>query len=212
MNQPPIAPIIDTQDMAEAAGFDEDAWPQSDMAATAESDPEAQIEFHVQMRSWTIREMEALIVEAAAAQMIRGFGEKKFAKIIEDRAIAQVTAKADVQIDRISAEIIDQPLTPAFGAKAPVTMREFIGLYAKEYLTQTVDQDGKPSTGGWGGKTAPRIEQIVSRLMDRKFKAEIEKATNAAVAEIQRETKAVHEALIAAEKSRLREALAKITA
>lgn len=203
--------IIDTQNLAEAVDFDGDQSPREDMSATTESDPAAKIEFHVQMRSWTIRDMEDLIVQAAASQVISGLGDRKFSKLIEDRAIAAVTAQADTKIAGISAEIIDQPLTPSFGDKKPVTMREYLGLYAKDYLTQVVDSQGKPSSGGWGGHDKARIVWIVERAMDAKFKREIEAATNAAVREIQQQVREMHEAVLTAEKARIRDALAKVT-
>jgi hypothetical protein len=203
--------IIDTQYLAEdrAIAFDENDAPREDMAATAVSDPKAEIEFFVQMRSWTKRDMADLIVEAAAAQMIRGFGDKKFSKLIEDRAISAITEKADAKLAAVSEAIIDQPLTPEFGAKAPVTMREFIGLYAKEYLTERVDSEGKPSKGGWGSNTYTRVELILQRLFDRKFKAEIEKATSSAILQVKEELRAAHAAVIAEEMARFRSALAK---
>ncbi|MEB3214531.1 MAG: hypothetical protein VKL39_24495 [Leptolyngbyaceae bacterium] len=204
-------PIVETEDLAIAADFDADA-PREDLAATAESDPEAKIEFYVQMRSWTIRDMEDLIIQAAATQMIRSFGGKKFSQIIETRAIEAITAKADEKIAAVSDEIIDQPLTPQIGDKAPVTMREFIGLYAKEYLTERVDRDGKPSKGGWGTTTYTRAQMIVMAALDRKFKNEIEKATNSTISEIQGEIRKVHAAILEEEKARIRAAVAKFTA
>ena len=206
-------PIIDTQDLAEVADFDEDAFPVEDIAATEQSDPGAKIEFHVQMRSWTLRDMEDLIVQAAAAQMIRSFGDKQFSKLIEERAITAITAKADEKIATVTAEIIDQPLTPKFGEKAPVTMREFIGLYAKEYLTERVDREGRPSKGGWGSDhTYTRAELSIMKLMDRRFKKEIETATTTAINQMRDEVKRAHDAVLAEEKARIRAAIAKLTA
>jgi hypothetical protein len=199
--------ITDTQDLAELHDFDEDLAPQSDMAATEQSDPAAKIEFHVQMKSWTLRDMEELIVQAAAMQMIKAFGDKKFSKLIEDRAIEAITEKADAKIEAVTAEIIDQPLTPKIGEKAPVTMREFIGLYAKDYLTQRVDRDGKPSSGGWGATTFSRIELMVSQALDRKFQQAIAASTNAMILELQTEIKAAHAKALTAEKARIRAAL-----
>lgn len=200
--------IMDTGDLAADEGL-EDGQVREHMTATKDADPNAKIEFHVQMRSWTMQDMEALIVAAAASQMIKSFGERSFFKLIEDRAISAITAKADEKLAAITTEIIDQPLTPNFGDKAPVTMREFIGLYAKEYLTQTVDSSGAPSKGGWGTSAVPRMQWLVAQALDRKFKNEIEKATNAAITEIQRSLWANHEALIAVEKKRISDAIAK---
>ena len=201
--------IIDTSNVAELndLGPDDEI---SNMDATKEATG-APMEFHVQMRGHTFRDMEDLIVNAAAQQIIGWHSEgNKLKKVIEDRCVAQVTARADEALSKVSADIIDQPLTPSYGDKKPVTMREFIGLTGREYLTERVDRDGKPTTGGWGStSTFTRVELLVSKYMDRHFKNEIEKATNAAISEIQTAIKAQHAEFLAVEKARLREALAK---
>ncbi len=145
--------------------------------------------------------------------MIRSFGDKQFSKLIEERAITAITAMADEIIATVTAEIIDQPLTPQFGEKEPVTMREFIGLYAKEYLTERVDREGKPSKGGWGREhTYTRAELSVMKLMDRRFKNEIEKATTAAINQMRDDVRKAHEAVLEQEKARIRDAISKLTA
>lgn len=197
--------IMDTSDLLGVSNEDD---VREDMAATTEPDASAKLEFHVQMRSWTLRDMELLIVEAAAQQLVGKIERPSdLAKAIEKRAREMLTEKADKRLDAITSEIIDMPVTPTFGNKAPVTMREMIGLYGREYLTQTVRSDGQPATG-WDAKQT-RIAHLVDRALDRKFKAEIERATSALVAALQAEIRAEHAKMIEAEKARIRAALAK---
>lgn len=207
--------ITSTTEMAEAEwdGHSEPANVDTDMTATKK--PEGGIEFYVQMRDYTKRDMEGLIVEAAARVIVGNYGNNVLAKMVEDRCIALVTAAADKHLAGVTAEIIDQPIMPKFPFitkpdQKPVTMREFIGLTGRAYLEERVDGSGNPSSDSWS--TKPRMQHLVEGCVGRTFKNEIEKATNAAIAEVQREIKAKHDAFLAAEKARLREALAKVTA
>ena len=205
--------ITSTADMADAEndGWSEPRDPDSNLVATKE--PEGRgIEFHVSMRDYTLRDMEALIVEAAAMQIVGRRNERELAKAIEAKAIELIDAKATEKLAKVTAEIIDQPMTPDFGDKKPVTMREFLGLYGREYLTEIVDSEGKPSSGGYYDRGKARITWIVERAMQATFKREIEKATNAAITEIQNAIREQHKALLAAETARIREAIAKATA
>lgn len=197
--------ILSTHELAEQQwdGYSEPGDVDTDMAATNRPDREG-IEFHVSMRNYTMRDMEELIIEAAARKMLASFGDQKLSKLIEDRAINLVTAKADDALQSVSAEIINQPLTPDFGQRDPVTMRDFIGLTGREYLTQPVGTDGKPSKGY---NTRPRIQRIVEGWMDRAFKAEIEKATTQVIGEVRSAIKKQHEDMLATEKARVMDAL-----
>lgn len=191
---------------------DEYGEPRSHLVATEQPEGKG-IEFTVGMRGHTMTDMEELIVEAAARTLVGRFGDKTLAKMIEDKCVQQVTAKADAALHAVTHEIIDQPLTPAFGGKKPVTMREFIGLTGREYLTERVDREGKPSSGGeWrSSPTYTRVELLVSNYMQKHFKQEIEKATNGVISEVQKAVRENHAAFIEAEKARLRAALAKAT-
>ena len=201
--------IADTSELAKVADFDEGSEPRDNLEATANSDPAAKVEFHVQMRSWTLNDMEALIVEAAARQLVgRNASEGALSKAVQEAAIRQITEKADAKLATVSAAIIDQPVMAGPGSKDPVTMRDMIGLYANEYLSAVVDREGKPSQSGgyYGGKA--RIVWIVERALDSKFKAEIEKATNAAISQIQASVREQHKAVLDAETARIRAAIA----
>lgn len=180
-----------------------------DMNATR--DPEPGISFHVQMQGYTKAAMDDLIVEAAAQLIVGRHNKNEIAKVIEARCIDLIAARADKALAAVTADIIDQPLTPSFGDKKPVTMREFIGLTGREYLDARVGNDGKPvSSDGWGHThSKSRIEYLVGQHMQRAFKNEIEKATNGTIRELQAAIKTEHQALLDQEKARLREALGK---
>jgi len=201
--------IISTAEIAEAEwdGQSEPREVDIDMSATQGPEAGKDIEFHVQMRGHTMRAMEDLIVEAAARQILRRHNDSTLAKAIEAKCIELLNAKATAALERVTAEIIDQPMTPSFGDKKPVTMREFIGLYGREYLTELVDREGKPTSAY--GSAGKRMEVIASRALSHHFKVEIDKATSAAIREIQAAVKANHDALIAAEKKRIHDAIAK---
>lgn len=209
-----IETIADTSELAELCGFDEEHGPREDMTATVEPDPTAKIEFHVQMRSWTVKDMEELVIEAAARQLVgRNASEGVLAKAVQDSAIRQITERADAKLATVSAEILEQPvLYGPHSAKEPVTLRDMMGLYAKDYLTERVGQDGKPDESYHGSRyNKPRIQWIVERALDGKFKTEIEKATNAAIAQIQSAVREQHKAVVDAETARIRAAIAKAT-
>ncbi len=207
--------IASTSEMAEAewGAHEEPRDVDTDMVATKEAEGRG-IEFHVSMRDYTQRDMEALIIEAAARQILGSRSDAALAKAIEAKCIELVDQKATAALAAVAAEIIEQPLIPSFGSKDPVTMREFIGLTGRDYLTTRVDNSDKPTPNdSWGRNNNPtRIERLVSKYMDQAFKKEIEKATNAAINEVRAAVKARHDALIAAEKTRLREALASVVA
>lgn len=199
--------ITSTHEMAETE-WDGEGEPQdveSDIVATCEPENKG-IEFHVSMRDYTQRAMEDLIIEAAAAMIVGKFGDRTVAKEIEAKALELIQAKIGKRLETVTAEIIDQPMVPTFGAKEPVTMREFIGLYGREYLTQNVDSRGERSTISYD--RVSRAQYFAERYMDRAFKSEIEKATSAAINQIRAEMSAKHTALIAEQVERFKTAMA----
>lgn len=210
----PSNEITSTADMAlaayEASGsYDEPRDVDNDIVATHKPEGKG-IEFHVSMRDYTMADMEALIVEAAATKLLSRLNSTEMSKKVDAMVVASINAKADAVLERVTAEILDQPMTPSFGDKKPVTMRELLGLCGREYLTQTVDSEGKPaSNDGWGRRSnLPRLEYLAGRLIDRKFKNEVEKTVNASISEVQRAVKADLDAHLAAQKARVAEALA----
>ena len=201
--------ITSTDEIAEAEwnGDGEPNDVRSDIVAT--KDPEHRgMEFHVSLRDYTLRDMEDLIVEAAARQIVGQRSDTAMAKKIEAKCVELVNAQAEAALAKVTAEIIDQPMTASFGDKKPVTMREFIGLYGREYLTEKVDTEGMPSSGGYGSRSMARIEYLTNKLLDGKFRQDIEKASHAAVAAVQAEMRAKHKAILETEVARFRAALA----
>jgi len=205
--------ITSTSELAEAEwdGRSEPADVETDMTATTA--PAGGVEFYIQMRDHTMRDMEDLIVEAAARDIVGNYGKDVMAKKVEERCIALVTQMADKHLAGVTAEIIDQPVTPKFpfsskGDEKPVTMRELIGLTGRAYLEARVNHAGEPSTDSWS--TKPRIQHLAEKHMQQAFKNEIEKATNAAVAEVKNAISAQYKAVLNAEKARFLEALSKV--
>lgn len=208
--------ITSTHEMAEQDwdGHSEPSEVETDMVATKGAEGLG-IEFHVSMRDYTMRDMEALIIEAAASQIVGRHNDNTLAKAIEAKCIEQITAKADKALAKVTTEIIDQPVTPVFPFMSktnekPVTMREFIALTGQAYLTARVNNAGEATTDSYS--TKPRIQHLAEVYMQRAFKSEIEKATNAAISEIHKAIRAQHEAFLNAEKARVRNALAKVSA
>lgn len=202
--------ITDTYEIAEGE-WDGQSEPQevdTSMVATHEAEGKG-IEFHVSMRNYTLRDMEGLIIEAAAKQIVGAGRDRQIAKDIEERCVNLVRQKADEKLATVTAEILDQPMTPAFGEKKPVTMREFLGLYGREYLTERVDREGNPYKGGYGSSNSfTRMELIVAKHIDRTFKEEVQAMTSKFINEIRAAYKAQHEATLAEQKKRFDEALA----
>lgn len=202
--------ITDTDELAEAEwdGSSEPSDQTADISATKGQAGE-KIEFHVQMRGYTMREMDNLIVEAAARLLVGNHNEKTIAKAVEERCIALLNAKATAVLDGVTTAIIDQPLTPTFGEKKPVTMRELLGLYGREYLEARVNYEGKPETSSYN--TRPRMQWFVEKYFDNRFKLEIEAATSKVVSEVHKSIRSAHDAFLEQEKLRLHEALKKLT-
>lgn len=201
--------IIEPSDIAE----DRNLGPEDDLSnLTAIKEPENKgMEFHVQMNGYTLSDMDDIIAEAAARMIVgRSGSPTKLAKDIEAKVVALTTDALNARLEKVSADIIDQPMTPNFGDKKPTTMREMIGLFGREYLTEMVNDEGKTGDAGWRDTRQPRIQWIAERAMQRKFKNEIEAATNKIISEIQAEIKANHDAFLKQEKARLAEALAKL--
>ena len=198
--------ITDTAEIAEGDWVpgEEPGDVENDMTATRMPENGKDLEFHIQMRRHTMRDFEDLVIEAAARQIIGRFSDGTIAKRIEARCAELLHEKATAALEGVTAEIIDQPVTPSFGGKEPVTMRELIGLYGREYLQQKVDRDGNRTKAF---HSPNRIQFIAERALEQKFKTEIEKATRTAIAEVQKAVQAEHKALIDAEKARFLKAL-----
>jgi hypothetical protein len=202
--------ITNTAEIAETEwdGHSEPDDVRSDLTATKEAERQG-MEFHVQMHGYTLRDMDDLIVEAAARLIVGKHNDREIAKAIEEKCIDLLNKKATIALDTVTSDILDQAMTPTFGAKIPITMREFLGLYGREFLEAKVGSDGKPTTDGW--RSTRRMDWLVGQVVERKFKSELELATGAMLREIQAAVKADLTAFLESEKKRVREALATIT-
>lgn len=200
--------IMHTSDIAELNGED---GPDSDLSAmTGPSAPPHPIEFTVQMRGHTMNDMETLIVHAAARQLVGDHDKTSLAKQIEAACKELIVAKVNAGLAKVTDAIIDQPLTPSWGDKKPMTMREAINLTPSAYLSQRVTNDGKPATSGQYHTWGTMLEWLVFQTISAKFKNELEAATRSAIRDVQDEIKARHAAMIEEEKKRFREALDKM--
>ncbi len=207
--------IIDTSDIAQGQAEDGvrewDEKLQTSAVASGEEKPGG-ISFYVQMRDWTVNDMEELIVEAAARMIVGRSGDSKLSKLIEDRALAMITERADEKLDAVANNVLATTLTPkGYDQKNPITIGESIGMLGRDYLDQTVRLDGSLPRDSYEAREGiKRMEYIVRRHISQKFEAELQQATNAAVAEIRGEIKARHEQALSTEKARIAEALAKL--
>lgn len=210
-----MSDIIETADIAqEKAESGEAGWEdglQTNAVASTEEKPGG-ISFHVQMRSWTVADMEELVVEAAARIIVGRNGDNKLAKKIEERAITIITEHADKRLKTVAEDVLSTALTPkGYEQKNPVTIGETLAMLGREYLEQKVLRDGKMPDGYHDKDRAKkRIEWIVEQLVIGKFKEELEASSNVFVREVRAEIKARHEAMLATERARIAEALAKI--
>lgn len=206
--------IMNTADLAELDAFasDEPRNDLNDMVATKEQPPTG-ISFHVSMQGYTMRDMEDLIIAAAAKQIIgMRWDGNQLLKLVEQKCMEMVAEKATAALASVTAEIIDQPMTPSFGDKKPVTMREMLQLFGREYLEAQVDRDGKPHlAGSYSTPFGTRMEWLVWKALSSKFKTEIERTTNDVVREVQGAIKAHHEKVLKAEKTRFLSALQALT-
>ncbi|GAA0623494.1 hypothetical protein [Thalassospira tepidiphila] len=203
--------IIDTDELAEIEAdgeWGDEEQEVSDIAATEQATGD-KMEFHVQMRGYTLADMEDLIIGAAARQLLGAHNNTKLAKDIQDRCVELTRKHADEALSKVTAEIIDQPIMPSFGSKEPVTMREFIGLCGREYLTEWVDRSGKPSRDVYSTNRMPRAAFIAQQCLEKVFEKEIKTATSMVIGEIKTAVRASHEKFIEEEKARVLEAINK---
>lgn len=200
--------IADSFDIAEAheLGEEDDC---SNLEAT-QKPTDSKLEFYVQMRGHTLTDMETLIVEAAARQLLRSFAN---AKAMEDRILEALYLKVTSQIqERISIVASDVLSTVMVGGKEPVTVKQFIEMSWRDWLQKRVDREGKDLTGYHGAGTAmTRVEWLLWRALEAKWARDVATATNAAVAEMQKAVTAKHTEILTAEKTKLAAALAKLT-
>lgn len=197
-------------DMSDVVGEDADGLDIPHLRAT-DAPTSDRMQFHVQMDGYTQGAMESLIVEAAARIIIGRSKDTAITKQIEIRCAELLTKKIDERLEKITAEIISQPvMSERHGKATPITMGEMVGLVGRDYLSEMVDNSGKAKTpDSWGFRPfGTRAQWLAFQALKNKFKFETESATAGAVSEIQAEIRAAHNAFLDAEKARFRQALA----
>lgn len=102
-------------------------------------------------------------------------------EIAEKQICEEVARKVPAVVD----EIINGQFHPtnAYGERMgkTATIREYIGEYAKTWLTETVDANGRPSTYG---DRAPRLHVIIKQEVDKQWAATIKAETDKITADI----------------------------
>ena len=190
--------IMDSGNLAEITGHgtDEDEA-LSDLTATKSADPDT-MDFHVQMRGYTMRDFETMVVHAAAQQLMGG---RTFKAEIEAKAVEIASAKMNARLTDALKDVMGMTVSKR-GAE-PVTLGQMIGMEAKDYLTQPVGRDGKPNTDSWGSRGTPRIAYLVQQFVADHFAKEIKAGMEAMLAEVKAHAKAKLDQTIQAERERI---------
>lgn len=192
--------IMDGQDVAEIQGIGEDEE-FSDITATEKEDP-ATMDFHIQMRGYTMHDFEAMVVHAAAKQIV---GDRKFAREIEAKAVELANEKINSQLSIAMGDVMG--ITVQKRGAETVTLGQMIGMEGKDYLTQPVDSQGKVDTSTWGRDRTPRIAFLVTQYVREHFSKEIKAAMDAMQSELRSAIKQQLDATMAAERQRIAKAL-----
>ena len=169
--------IMDSGNLAEIEGLDaSEDNDLSDLTATKTEATET-MDFHVQMRGYTMRDFEAMVINAAAHQLMQG---RTFKSEIEAKAIEIASSKVNARLNDVLKDVMQ--MTVATRGKEPVTLGQMIGMEAKDYLTASVKSDGSPSDG-WG-QSAPRIVYLVREFAKQHFASEIKAAMGTLIADM----------------------------
>ena len=205
MNDDPKV-IIDAGDMAEITDNHDEDSDMSDMTATEKPD-ETTMDFHIQMRGYTMSDFETYVIEAAAQNIMRNFNRDSMKKDIENRAVVLINEAIDKTLMPITSEFMDQPMLPKYrGKEEVVTLREFVGLCGKDYLTTKVNGKGEVASGQWD-RGEPRMNYIIAQIIDKRLKDEISKEVNSMMVDIKAEANKRLNGIINKERERINTAL-----
>ncbi|MCA2013487.1 hypothetical protein LCM17_18495 [Cereibacter sphaeroides] len=195
--------IIDSGNIQEIEGLGIDESDDlSDLTATTEKDPQT-MDFHVQMRGYTMRDFETMVVHAAAQQLLGG---RNFQRQIEEAAIAIASQKVDQQIGVALRDVMGMTVTTR--GKEAITLGQMIGMEAKDYLTQQVDGQGKVVTDSWGRSSSkPRVSFLVGQFVREHFAKEIEAAMKVLRDEIAAGVSAQITAAVESERKKIADAI-----
>jgi hypothetical protein len=201
MNEMPDL-IIESADIADIEGFpDGGESPGSDLTATKAADPNT-MDFHIQMRGYTMSDFEQMVVHAAAQQLV---GSRSFATEIRDKAVEIANAKVNEQLSQAMRDVMGIAVQKR-GAEQ-VTLGQMIGMEAKDYLTQPVNGRGEIDTSGYGSSRQPRAAYLVAEYVKAHFAKEIKAAMDAMLAELKPAVVAQITATVTAERNRVAAAL-----
>tara|TARA_R110000868_G_scaffold237132_9_gene491641 strand:+ start:41507 stop:42139 length:633 start_codon:yes stop_codon:yes gene_type:complete len=199
-----VKTIIESSDVMEAEGIDLDNEDHdfSDLTATEEADPQT-MDFHIQMRGYTMRDFETMVIHAAASQLING---RTFQTEIKEEASRIATEKVDSELAKATKDVMSIVVTKR--GKEEVTLSQMIGMEAKDYLTLSVDpHDGKPSSGSWGGREVPRVQYLAGKYLRDHFTKEIDGALSGLISEVKSEISRKIDAAISAEREKVAKAI-----
>ena len=192
--------IIDSGNVMEAEGIDDADADFADLTATEEADPDT-MDFHVQMRGYTMRDFEVMVVHAAATQLV---GNRDYRREIEAKAAEIASEKVNDRLNEALKDVMG--MTVAKRGQEAVTLGQMIGMEAKDYLTEKVDQSGKPYDG-WGGSASPRVQHLAGKFIRETFSKEIETAFKALRDELKSAVEMKMTAVIEDERKKLSSAL-----
>lgn len=191
--------IMDSGNLAEALDMrlDDEGEDLSDLTGTKSADPET-MDFHVQMRGYTMRDFEQMVVHAAAHQLVGG---RTFKSEIEAKVSEIANSKLNSKLSDVMKDVMT--MTVIKRGSENITLGQMIGMEAKDYLTQKVGGDGKPSDG-WSSRDAkPRVEWLVQKFVQDHFAKEIKAAMDSMMSEIRGQMKLQLDQIIQAERARL---------
>ena len=163
--------IMDSGNLAEILGLEDEAEDLANLTATNNEDPDT-MDFHVQMRGYTMRDFETMVVNAAAHQILAG---RTFKGEIQAEAIRQANEKLNGEVTVALRDVMK--ITVMQRGKESVTLAQMIGLEAKDYLTALVNaRDGSPITDHWSNNGVPRIQFLAAQIVQQQFKAMLDSA------------------------------------
>lgn len=164
--------IMDSGNIAEIEGLDyEESEGLSDLTATKTEKPET-MDFHIQMNGYTMADFETMVVNAAAQQLLGG---QSFKREIQEKANELAGKKLNDQLERELKDLMSMVVTKR--GSENVTLRQMVGMEAKDYLTDIVDSSGKVITDSWGRSNGkPRIQYIAQKVFREAFQKEMEQA------------------------------------
>jgi hypothetical protein len=204
-NTPTQQPALaDREDIAINHGIDDDEAEIASLEAL-EDEPAPKpktMDFHVRMNSYTLYDFEALVIEAAARQLTSSMNVQRE---IKEAALDQVGAKVNAEMSKVAGEVMQQ--TAYRRGAENVSIAQAIGIEGRAYLTETVDSEGRPSSGGFRARNKSRAEYIIAKELRQMFKREIEQAFTELRTEITAQVKATVSKKIAEERAFVSKAL-----